>query len=164
MAIQAIQPQKQIIKTQEGNQDGSKWGALLGAIAAGAAVAAAPATGGASVAAGSALASALGAAGAGASLGGLAGSAFNKEAEYGTKDVQNAVQTSRTSEEADSTAIARRAQQSSAAQLAELNKAEKALSLVPPDIAEEYGDTIKQAKELAMKQQQQQYKPKYGVA
>jgi len=155
MAIQALQPQKQTVQTQEANSDGSKWGALLGALAGGAAVVA---TGGA------ALPAVLAAAGSGASLGGLAGGMFNKEAKFGTKDVQNGVQTSRTSEEADSSAIARRAQQSSAAQLAELNKAEKALSLVPPDIAQEYGDTIKQAKEAAMKQQQQQYKPKYGVA
>jgi hypothetical protein len=155
MAIQALQPQKQTVQTQEANSDGSKWGALLGALAGGAAVVA---TGGA------ALPAVLAAAGSGASLGGLAGGMFNKEAKFGTKDVQNGVQTSRTSEEADSSAIARRAQQSSAAQIAELNKAEKALSLVPPDIAQEYGDTIKQAKELAMKQQQQQYKPKYGVA
>jgi hypothetical protein len=155
MAIQALQPQKQTVQTQEANSDGSKWGALLGALAGGAAVVA---TGGA------ALPAVLAAAGSGASLGGLAGGMFNKEAKFGTKDVQNGVQTSRTSEEADSSAIARRAQQSSAAQIAELNKAEKALSLVPPDIAQEYGDTIKQAKEIAMKQQQQQYKPKYGVA
>lgn len=147
MAIQARRQQRQTVQTEEASSDGSKWGSVLGAIAGAAAT----------VASGGAAAPAvLAAAGAGASLGGIAGGAVgNKEAQFGTQNVQQTVETGQGGQ-SESTAMARRAQQKSQNELSALMQAETALSKVPPEVAQEYAEPIKQARALAQQ--------KYGVA
>jgi len=146
MAIQARQTQKQTVETSASDNSGSKWGQILGAVAGGALIVA---TGGAAAPA------VLAAAGTGAMLGGMAGGAFNKDAQYGKQDVGAGAVDSAGSE-SQSTAMARRAAEKSKSELDALVQAEKSLSLVPQDIADEYGEPIRQAKALAQK--------KYGVA
>lgn len=147
MAYQPIRAQKQTVQTSEASDSGSKWGSVLGALAAGAATVASG---------GAALPVVLGAAGAGASLGGLAGGAIgNSAAEFGTRNVNQAVQTGQAGE-SDSTAIARRAAQKGQSELSALIQAENALSKVPPEVAKEYEEPIKQARAMAQQ--------KYGVA
>lgn len=146
MAVTAQRPVKQMVQTKEASTDGSKWGSILGALAGGAAVAA---TGGAAGAV-------LGAAAGGSSLGGLFGGAVgNSGPEFKQQTVNQGVQTGQAGE-SESTAIARRAAQKSQSELSALVQAENALAKVPPQIAQEYAEPIKQARELAQK--------KYGVA
>lgn len=131
MAIQAKKPKTETT-TEGGSRTGATWGQALGTVVG-------AYYGGPS--------GAMAGGGTGAQIGGL----FDEKPYEQSRKVPQAIETGDQNE--GGSAIARRAAQKSQNELLQLIQAENALSKLPPELQQEYGDTIRKAKELAMQKQ-----------